>query len=345
VLSSGRVSTGRRNGAQVGSILSRRGDVLVSQTQRARMLNSAVQAIAEVGYGELSISRITSGAGVSRRTFYDLFADREDCFLAAFEEAVLGVRELLLEHWGEEADWRAQIRGALLGMLLFLDREPAVRSMLILDTLKAGSRVQRRRAEVLSELSGVLHASGCRAAGVSELPALTGEGVIGAVLGVIHTRLLAKSPGQMVDLLNPLMGVIVLPYLGPAAAQAELLEPVPRIAHARTTNTRGRAHQSNHLLGLPIRITHRTLLVLRAIGETPDASNREIADQAGIADQGQISKLLSRLRSLGLIENTGPEQPAGTANRWRLTARGEQVQQALQTETHSHTSQRRTLPA
>lgn len=304
-----------------------------------------MQVISEHGYGEMSVARVTGGAGVSRRTFYDLFQDREDCFLAAFQEAIASARKAVLAAYRGELGWESQTRAGLLELLLLLDREPGVRSLLIVDALKAGPRVLRVRAEVLAQLSRALHEDGSRANGGRELPPMTGEGVVGAVVGVIHTRLLAKRPGSMVALLNSLMAMIVLPYLGPEAAQAELARSTPRIPHARTATARSGAQQSNHLLGLPMRITHRTLLVLRAIGEAPDASNREIADQAGIADQGQISKLLARLRSLDLIENTGPEQPAGAANRWRLTARGEQVQQALQAETHSNITQHHTLPA
>jgi AcrR family transcriptional regulator/DNA-binding MarR family transcriptional regulator len=315
----------------------RRGGVLVSQTQRSRMLSSAVRALAEGGYGELSVARITGGAGVSRRTFYDLFEDREDCFLAAFEDAAVRAREAMLAGYATERGWLAQARAGLFGLLSFMDREPGLRGLLVMDALKAGPRVLGRRAEILHELSAALHAGGTRARRGSELPALTGEGVTGAVLGVIHTRLLAEDPGLMVELLNPLMGVIVLPYLGSAAAQKELSRPAPKApvsapdtaAAAETAGGRPR----DELAGFPMRITYRTLLALRVIGERPGVSNREVADQAGIADQGQISKLLARLEGLGLIENTGPTQPAGEPNQWRLTSKGQQVGQAIQSET------------
>jgi AcrR family transcriptional regulator len=303
--------------------------VLVSQTQRSRMLSSAVQVISEYGYGEMSVARITSGAGVSRRTFYDLFQDREDCFLAAFEDAVVRARELMIAAYDGERGWREQTRAALLALLAFLDREPGVRSLLIVDALKAGPRVQERRTQLLEELSSVLHDQGSSAKAGSDLPALTGEGVTGAVLGVIHTRLLAKRSGSMVELLNPLMGLIVLPYLGPAAARAELARPEPEV---RATRLVRRSRAGDPLAGLPMRITYRTLVVLAAIAEHPGASNRGVAGEAGISDQGQISKLLARLEGLGLVENTGEGQPSGEPNAWHLTPQGRQVQQATQAQ-------------
>jgi len=80
--------------------------------------------------------------------------------------------------------------------------------------------------------------------------------------------------------------------------------------------------------GLNMRLTHRTVRVLMVIAENPGASNREIAEGSGIADQGQISKLLTRLARLKLVENTGDGQEKGASNAWRLTARGAQVERA-----------------
>jgi DNA-binding MarR family transcriptional regulator len=66
--------------------------------------------------------------------------------------------------------------------------------------------------------------------------------------------------------------------------------------------------------------------VLCAVAEYPGASNREISDLADVRDQGQISRLLTRLEGHGLLqnENTGPEMQ-GTSNAWRLTPKGKQI--------------------
>jgi AcrR family transcriptional regulator/DNA-binding MarR family transcriptional regulator len=314
-------------------VLSRRGDVLVSEAQRSRVLSSVVHVVAEQGYEKMSVSRIAGGAGVSRRTFYDLFEDREDCFLAAFEETVEHAREAVLAAYDGESEWQAQTRAGLLVLLSLLDREPGLRSLLVVDPLKAGPRVLGRRSEILEQLSSALHQSGSRARAGSELPPLTGEGVTGAVLGVIHTRLLAHKPGSMVALLNSLMSVIVLPYLGAEAAQRELSRPTPKLPVQPRRRPNVGAGSRDALAVIPMRITYRTLLVLGVIGEAPGVSNREVADRAGITDQGQVSRLLRRLEGLGLIENTGPEQPAGEPNEWRLTTRGQELQQAMGSQT------------
>ena len=79
----------RRRGALPGyPSPARPGGLRVWQVQRARMLHSAVQVVSELGYERMSVASVTGGAKVSRRTFYDVFEDREDCFLAAFDDAL-----------------------------------------------------------------------------------------------------------------------------------------------------------------------------------------------------------------------------------------------------------------
>jgi DNA-binding MarR family transcriptional regulator len=84
---------------------------------------------------------------------------------------------------------------------------------------------------------------------------------------------------------------------------------------------------------LDVRLTYRTGRVLTAVAELggrgSGPSNREIADAAGISDEGQISKLLKRLEGLGLIENHGPGHPSGMPNAWQLTAKGTELQRTM----------------
>jgi AcrR family transcriptional regulator len=317
----------------------------VSEVQRTRMLNAAARVVSEYGYSKMSVARVTGGARVSRRTFYDVFEDREDCFLAIFEDALTRASERLT-HAYESADtsraaivataWCERVRAALTELLTFFDEEPQVASLLVVEALAAGPRVLQRRAQVLKGLSAVLHEDGSRAAGSKEIAPLTGEGVVGGVFGVLHTRLSQNDPGATVELLNPLIGMIVLPYLGQAVAQRELKRATPKRARSRTIKAAGAQETpsslaSDPLEGLPMRVTYRTLRVLGAIAERPGASNRAIGELADTHDQGQISKLLARLEKLGLIENTSGNghKPTGEPNAWCLTARGREVEGAL----------------
>jgi AcrR family transcriptional regulator len=321
--------------------------VRVSEVQRTRILAAMARVVAEESAGSVTVARIVARAGVSRRTFYDLFSDCEDCFLAVFEDAVTRASTIANEAAaGAPPAWRKQIRAGLGALLIHLDEYPAVGSLLVVDALGAGPRVLERRTHVLATLATIVdqgRAEAKRGRGKSSSsspPPLTAEGTVGAVLGVIHARMLEPDHRRrrpLVELLNPLMGMIVLPYLGQAAAAGELARPTPtrprrsRPGSAGASTASHGARTSDPLEGLNMRLTYRTLMVLSAIATNPGTSNRHVAEHAGIHDQGQISKLLGRLTKLGLIHNTGQGQPNGEPNAWTLTHKGTEIQQALAT--------------
>jgi hypothetical protein len=182
---------------------------------------------------------------------------------------------------------------------------------------------------------------GCGVSKRGSQPAhLTAEGIVGGVLSVLHSRLLTPpvsgtggagtrdaESGTLLALTGPLMSMIVLPYLGAAAARRELERPVPAPAHVRPSSP------ADPLRDVHMRLTYRTVRVLTAVaalgGEGSHPSNREIGLAADIQDQGQISKLLTRLNKLGLIENTGAGLARGAPNAWTLTKKGQHIEQAI----------------
>jgi AcrR family transcriptional regulator len=294
------------------------------------MLAATVEAVEEVGYARLTVAQVIGRAKVSRKTFYDVFEDREDCFLAAFDEAIARVGTLVTEAYEREASWRESVRAALATMLAFFHAEPGLAKLCIVEALGAGPRVLARRAEVLRTLNEIVDqgrtSGGARTGRATREPAdITAEGVVGAVFAVLHTRLLTGGKRPLTDLVGPLMSMIVLPYLGARVASNELTRPAPKVA--KMSRAAQRIHR-DPLEGLDMRLTYRTVRVLTFIGEHPDASNREVAEGSGISDQGQISKLLTRLDRLELISNTGYGQVKGASNAWHLTERGAQVERA-----------------
>ena len=300
------------------------------EVQRGRLLAAALEVVSEVGYAGMSMARVTSRAGVSRGVFYDLFEDREDCFLAAFDDAVARIAAVAQPAYERERGWREQVRAGLSSVLECIGDEPGLGSLLIVDALSAGPRVLQRRARCLETLTTIVDQGRLEVKrGRESLAAdpgrsvLTAEGVLGAVLSVLHARLLEHNDGPLVELCNELMALIVLPYLGSAAARKELARPLPR---ARRVSRRPVRYP---LDDLDIRVTYRTLRVLEVVAERPGASNREVADRAGISDPGQISKLLARLVKLGLARNGGRGQAKGQRNAWALTAKGAEVQRGI----------------
>jgi AcrR family transcriptional regulator/DNA-binding MarR family transcriptional regulator len=299
----------------------------VTEIQRKRMLAAAADTVEEVGYARMTVAQVIGRARVSRKTFYAVFADREDCFLAAFEQAIAQTTLIAREAYEREGGvWREGVRAALGRLLMFMDEEPGLAKLCVVESLAAGETVLERRAALLEQLASVIDQGRYLTNGAREPPAVTAEGIVGGVFAVVHTRLLDDADEPLTDLLGPLMSMIVLPYLGARAAARELARPAVEVAGER--QTRARPRRRDPLEGLKMRLTYRTVRVLMVIGEHPGASNREIAEGSGIIDQGQISKLLNRLARLDLVENRGDGQEKGAANAWHLTARGNQVERA-----------------
>jgi AcrR family transcriptional regulator len=307
------------------------------EVQRARLIAGAVCAIEELGYAQTTVGHITARASVSRRTFYELFANREKCLAAVMEE-VLGLIAADLAAAGLEGlPWRERVRAGMAGILAFFDREPALARVCSVQALHGGPRVLERREEILAGLAAVVDEGRHEGARGKECTPLTAEGLVGGAFAIVYARLLRGEREPLTDLLSELMGMIVLPYLGPAAARREHARPVPAAPAGAPRSSASASAASDPLEGVRMRLTYRTARVLDCIAECPGASNRMVGDYAGVADPGQISRLLARLERVGLLANTGEGHTKGEPNAWALTAKGEQVAQSIRV----HTSSRR----
>jgi AcrR family transcriptional regulator len=289
------------------------------------MLGAAVDAVDEVGFAGMTVAQVITRARVSRKTFYDVFADREDCFLGAFDQGLEQAGRVVREAYEREDSWREGVRASLAALLSLMDQEPAMTRLVVVEALAAGERVLERRAHAFEELARTVDAGRGQPAALDP-PAVTAEGVVGAVFAVLHSRVLERGRKPLLGLLGQLMSMIVLPYLGAGVAEEELSRRAPD--PPKEPRFRPRSRGADPLEGLKMRLTYRTVRVLMVIAERPGASNREIAERSGIADQGQISKLLGRLARLDLVENLGEGQEKGAANAWHLTARGHGVERA-----------------
>jgi AcrR family transcriptional regulator len=284
----------------------------VGALHRRLILSALVRVAAEHGIEGTSVARILAVARVSRTTFYDLFDSRDDCLLAAIDQAVGLARHRALAAWETEEDWLSRVRVALQATLEFFDEEPQLARLCVVHSNVAVPVIGARRRQVLDALASVVDAGGWGER--SGPPALTAEAVVGGVVAVIHARIVEPERGGLVELLNPLMSFIVRPYRGAGAARRELHRP-RRTARPAPEPTAGPPRTE-------MRMTYRTIRVLSAIAGQPGLSNIQASRHAGISDQGQISKLLRRLAQLGLVENTGEGQERGAANAWRLTSEG-----------------------
>jgi DNA-binding MarR family transcriptional regulator len=275
---------------------------------------------------------VATRAGVSEAVFREVFASVEECYRAAFDEGLERLSRTVDEAAGGKASWIGRLRAGLVAFLGFLDDERAWGRLLIVDTPVGdgllGLRCQQRVPGVLTSLLD----DGAPQTSAELMPErmLTSEFVVGGAIAVIRAQMVKGDGTVLVGLAPSLMSFIVRPYLGQVAANAELEGRPSASDHASANRlVLSREAERARAAALPIRVTHRTTMVLRAIARAPYSTNREVAQAAGLVDEGQASKLLARLEQRGVIENVGVGAARGEPNAWLLTPEGQRVLELL----------------
>ena len=164
----------------------RLGREVILASQRGRMLEAMAESVAEKGYAATTVADIVGRAGVSRKTFYEHFADKEDCFLGAYDACVDILMTQVVDAREGIADWGGAMRASLRAYLEVLASEPALARTFLVEVLAAGPRALERRTEVhrrFAELSRNLHEQARR--DLPDLPELP-DGVYDAMVGAIN---------------------------------------------------------------------------------------------------------------------------------------------------------------
>jgi AcrR family transcriptional regulator len=285
-----------------------------------------VGVVAERGYGDASLELVVVQAGVSRRTFYNCFESKDSCFEELLDLASARALDLIACAFAREAVWQDGVRSALASLLVFLDSEPLLARVWLVESLGAGWWALERRERKLSAVRELAVAS-WPAADPRGASALSVEGAIASVLGVIHAHIVTGRPGPLTSLLGALTGVVVAQWLPPhlVAREVELGEQLAQTSRVMRQDTMPASAAIPAVLENPS--AHRARRCVLFLADCPQASNREIASAIGVAHQSQISKLLACLLTEGLV--TKRSAGVGKRNWWQLTPLGEEMSLAL----------------
>src|SRR5918995_4482191 len=106
---------------------------VVEASQRTRLLEAVGRAVAERGYAAATIDDVVRRAGVSKKTFYDHFADKQDCFLAAYEAASEELLARVEEAHAGDGDWLERTRAGIAAYLRWLAADPALARVYLVE--------------------------------------------------------------------------------------------------------------------------------------------------------------------------------------------------------------------
>jgi AcrR family transcriptional regulator len=193
---------------------------LVSSPKRQRILDGMLEAVGAEGYERTSVRTVLDRTGLYRQAFYDNFADKDECYLEAYDTGLERVEgEVLAGATGETA-WTGRLRGGLGALLDFLDAEPDIGRALIVEVHAAGPTALEKRAVAMQRVHDFLDRA--RDSTGEEPPPIAPEGVAAGIHAVIHSRLATGATGGFRELLPEFMYFAVLPYFGAEAASVEM---------------------------------------------------------------------------------------------------------------------------
>lgn len=198
----------------------------IAQNQRERIITALVDTVAERGYNATTVAHITKAASVSRRTFYEHFADKEACFLAAYDMVADHIRDSMRAAAESFSEWPQQVRAALATMLRFLAAEPELARLCMVEPVAAGGEIAARHRASMQGFVEILKAGRPEHSGERPLPEATEATLVGGIVSLIVREISAGNAEQLEKLLPDLVELILAPYLGIEEAERLAREEV-----------------------------------------------------------------------------------------------------------------------
>lgn len=195
---------------------------LVSSPKRQRILDGMLEAVGSDGYERTSVRTVLDRTGVYRQAFYDSFADKDECYLQAFDAGLERLERQMRDAAAGESAWTAQLRAGLGAFLDFLDAEPDVGRALIVEVHAAGPEAMAKRTAAMRRVHDFLDRARAGVDSSEAPPPIAPEGIAAGIHAVVHSRLATGAGDGFRQLLPEFMYFAVLPYFGAEVASTEM---------------------------------------------------------------------------------------------------------------------------
>jgi AcrR family transcriptional regulator len=193
----------------------------VVSNQRERILDAVLQAASRSGYAAMRIEDVIAIAGVSRRTFYDHFANKEEAFLAAYELVLDQLLAGVTAAFASGETWPSSVRRGLGAFLNLLASEPVLAQVCVVEALAAGPRALARRTAAMQAFQALLEPPADDVLVTTSAPPVALEAIVGGIYEVIYSRVTSQRTDELPTLLPSLLHSALLPFVGAEVAEAE----------------------------------------------------------------------------------------------------------------------------
>lgn len=192
-----------------------------TETRRQAILEAMVRVVGREGYKPTSVADVIEEASVSRTTFYKHFADKQECFLAAYDMLTERILAEVTESCDASRPWLERVQTGLAALVEMFAREPALARTAIVEVSAAGAEARQRHWNAVGRFTKFLE-GGEELAGDRELPEKIGLMAAGAVTGLIFDELLTGGAERLPQMRPDLVFALLVPYIGPGAAAEEM---------------------------------------------------------------------------------------------------------------------------
>lgn len=184
----------------------------VELSQRRRMLLAMAAALEEHGYARTTVAHVLEGARVSRRTFYEQFADKDECLLAAYEEAEQRAWTAAAAAAAPATDWPRRVHAAVAAALDFCAAEPTTARLFTLEARAALPQVAACQRQALERLAALLHEGNLTGRRSFDLPDGTELTLVANVAALIGAYVLSGAAELLPGLAPQLGDHLLQPY-------------------------------------------------------------------------------------------------------------------------------------
>ncbi len=198
----------------------------VARNQRARLYGAMIESISQRGYRATTVAHVIALAGVSRRAFYELFPNKEHCFLATYDIVVARARKRVLDAWAAERGWANRLHAGCKMLLDDVAENPKGPRLVLVDALGIGPKARERMLLAGFTFERLIVGAFQTAPDGVGFPQLTARGIVGGVRHVVFKRVLEQRERELHLLTDEVLDWIES-YRTPAAARLGVPAPSP----------------------------------------------------------------------------------------------------------------------